>query len=86
MKSDAMEFLEAVIGGPLTFGALLRSIRLSEKTSLKTFAIKLGVSPQTLSLIEQNRHQVGAEQAAEWAAILGYRSTQFVELALRSVP
>lgn len=83
-KSDAMKFLEGVIGGPLTFGALIRSIRQGEEESLETFASKLGVSRQNLSDIEQNRRGVSVERAAEWAVKLGYSSEQFVELALQA--
>lgn len=83
-KSDAMKFLEGVIGGQLTFGALIRSIRQGEEESLETFASKLGVSRQNLSDIEQNRRGVSVERAAEWAVKLGYSSEQFVELALQA--
>jgi transcriptional regulator with XRE-family HTH domain len=83
-KSDAMKFLEGVIGGPLTFGMLIRSIRQGEEESLETFASKLGVSRQNLSDIEQNRRGVSVERAAKWAATLGYSSEQFIELALQA--
>jgi transcriptional regulator with XRE-family HTH domain len=83
-KSDAMKFLEGVIGGPLTFGMLIRSIRQGEEESLETFASKLGVSRQNLSDIEQNRRNVSVERAANWATKLGYSSKQFVELALQA--
>lgn len=83
-KSDAMKFLEGVIGGPLTFGMLIRSIRMGEEESLETFAAKLGVSRQNLSDIEQNRRGVSVERAAEWAKTLGYGSEQFVELAVQA--
>lgn len=41
-KSDAMEFLEEVMGGPLTFGGLLSAIRLGEKELLEKFATRSG--------------------------------------------
>jgi transcriptional regulator with XRE-family HTH domain len=71
-KSDAIESLEQLGGRPLTFGRFLRSIRLGEQQSLKTFASKLGVSRQTLSDIEQERRSVSVERAAAWAKKLGY--------------
>ena len=32
-KSDAVQFLEKISGGPLTFGKMLRAIRLGEELS-----------------------------------------------------
>ncbi len=84
VKSAAVRFLEERSGGPLTFGRLLRSIRLGEEESLETFAAKLGVSRQNLSDIEQERRGVSVERAAAWADKLGYDRTQFVELALQA--
>jgi transcriptional regulator with XRE-family HTH domain len=71
-KSDAIEFREPLGGRPLTFGRFIRSIRLGEEQSLKTFAIKLGVSRQTLSDIEQERRSVSVVRATAWAKKLGY--------------
>lgn len=83
-KSDAVEFLEGLAGGPLTFGRLVRSIRLGEEESLETFADKLGVSRTNLSDIEHGRRGVSVERAAEWAVTLGYSPNQFVELAVQA--
>jgi transcriptional regulator with XRE-family HTH domain len=71
-KSDAIESREQLGGGPLTFGRFIRSIRIGEEESLKTFATKLGVSRQTLSDIEQERRSVSVQRAAKWAKKLGY--------------
>jgi transcriptional regulator with XRE-family HTH domain len=83
-KSEAVEFLERLGGGPLTFGRLIRSVRLGEEESLEVFAERLGLSRQNLSDIEHGRRGVSVERAAEWAEILGYGPEQFVELAVQA--
>jgi transcriptional regulator with XRE-family HTH domain len=83
-KSDAMKFLEGLGGGPLTFGRLIRSIRLGEGQSLDTFAKQLGISRTNLSDIEHGRRGVSIERVAAWAKLLGYEQAQFVELAVQA--
>ena len=83
-KSNAMQFLEKLTGGPLTFGRMLQSIRLGEEKSLDVFAELLGVSRSNLSDIEHGRRGVSVERAARWAELLGYSQTQFVRLALQA--
>lgn len=80
-KSDAVEFLEQLVGGPLTFARLIRSIRLGEEETLAKFGARLGVSRQNLSDVEQDRRPVSVARAMEWAAKLGYSLEQFAELA-----
>lgn len=83
-KSKAMESLEAVTGGPLTFGEMIWSIREGEEKSLAEFAKPLGVSRQHLHDIEKGLRAVSVTRAAEWAEILGYSVPQFVRLALQA--
>jgi transcriptional regulator with XRE-family HTH domain len=83
-KSSAMQFLEKLTGGPLTFGRMLQSIRLGEEQSLDTFARLLEVSRTNLSDIEHGRRGVSVERAARWAELLGYSQPQFVRLALQA--
>ncbi len=83
-KSDAVEFLEKLGGGPLTFGRLVQSIRLGEEKSLEAFAAILGVSRSNLSDIEHGRRGVSLERAAAWADLLGYDAAQFVTLAMQA--
>jgi hypothetical protein len=66
-KSDAVKFLEKLAGGPLTLGRLLRSIRLGEEMTLKSFSKLLGVSLHHLSDIENDRRVVSPERAAKFA-------------------
>lgn len=83
-KSDAVKFLEN-LGGPLTLGRMLRSIRLGEEMTLKSFSKMLGVSLHHLSDIENDRRVVSPERAAKFAGRLGYLETQFVELAVQGM-
>ncbi len=83
-KSDAVRFLEKLAGGPLTFGRMLRSIRLGEELSQTDFAGRLGVSKAHLCDIEKGRRTVGPARAWAWGKKLGYPPEQFVELALEA--
>ena len=84
-KSDAVKFLEKAAGGPLTFGRMLRSIRMGEEATLKEFAKILKVSIPHLSDIENDRRVVSAERAAKFADLLGFSEAQFVELAVQDM-
>jgi transcriptional regulator with XRE-family HTH domain len=82
-KSQAMAFLEEVMGGPLTFGEHLEAIRQGEEMTLEAFAKKLGVSRQHLCDIEKGRRRISPDRASKWARILGYSETLMVQLALQ---
>jgi len=81
-KSD-QEFLEGLIGGPLTLGAALSGIRESDGESLSQFAARLGISRSHLCDIEQGRRTVSPERAARFAKALKQHQAQFVRLALQ---
>ena len=82
LKSD-QEFLEGLIGGPLTLGAALSGIRESDGESLSQFAARLGISRSHLCDIEQGRRTVSPERAARFAKALKQHQAQFVRLALQ---
>lgn len=82
-KSDARMFLEKERGAPLTFGALMRSVRDGGERTLEEMAQALGVSRAHLCDVEQGRRRVSAERAARWAEALGYPTALFVQLALQ---
>jgi transcriptional regulator with XRE-family HTH domain len=84
-KSEAMRFLDKLIGEPETFGGLLEAIRLSDEVSQANFAKKLGISRSQLCDIEKGRKKVSPERAARYAKILGYSELSFVELALQDL-
>ena len=80
-KSDALEFLESLTGGPLTLGDLLASIRLGEGTPQAEFARRLDISRSHLCDIEKGRKTLSPKRAARFARILGYSEAQFVRFA-----
>lgn len=84
-KSEAMNFLESVTGGPLTLGDLLVSIRQGEEMSQADFARQLGISRSHLCDIEKGRKTVSPQRAAKFAHILGYSEAQLVRLALQGL-
>jgi len=84
-KSRTMEFLEGVMGGPLTMSGLIEAIRLGEDMSQTAFAHKLGISPSHLCDIEKGRKTLSPDRAARFAKILGYSEEQFVSLALQEM-
>ncbi|MCP4654163.1 MAG: helix-turn-helix transcriptional regulator [bacterium] len=84
-KSDAMQFLESVTGGPLTLGELLLSIRLGEQMSQAELARQLGISRSHLCDLEKGRKTLSPRRAAHFARLLGYSETQFVRLALQAM-
>lgn len=82
-KSKAMALLEELMGGPLTLGGTLQSIRQGEEMSQTDFAQRLDISRSHLCDIEKGRKAVSPARAAKWAALLGYSKEQFVRLALQ---
>lgn len=83
-KSRAMKVLEDVSGGPLTFGMLIETIRLTDEYTLDALAKKLGVSRSHLCDVEKGRRGVRPERAAKWAKLLGYNQAQFIALSLQA--
>ncbi len=84
-KSKALEWLEELAGGPLTFGDLLASIREGDELSQAAFALELGISRSHLCDIEKGRKTVSPKRAARYARTLGYSEAQFVRLALQGM-
>jgi transcriptional regulator with XRE-family HTH domain len=80
---DASPFIEQLVGGPLTLGALIEAIRQGEAETQTEFASRLGISKSHLCDIEKERKLVSPERAARFAELLGYAPEQFVRLALQ---
>jgi transcriptional regulator with XRE-family HTH domain len=83
-KSFAARYLQDLVG-PLTFGGMLASTRLSEELTLARFAKKLAISVSHLNDIEKGRKVVSPERAARFARVLGYSEKQYVRLALQDL-
>lgn len=69
---------------PVTFGQVLREMRLAKKLSLRKFAELVGVSPTYLSQVEQdNVDPPTAERVQRIAEILGENADELISLAGR---
>lgn len=69
--------------GPLSFGELLSSWRLSLEMSQKDFAEKLEITPSSLCDLEKNRKVPSPKRAAMIAKKLGLPQTLLVQVALQ---
>jgi len=81
-KSAARSFLEELRGGPLTFGQMIKSLRLADEIAQVDLAHRLGISRAFLCDIEQGRRPVTVDRAALFAKVMGYSETQFIAVAL----
>ncbi|TAK71538.1 MAG: XRE family transcriptional regulator [Gammaproteobacteria bacterium] len=84
-KNKSLDALEATkdIWKKMTFGGLIRSLRMSDEISQTALAKKLRVSKQFLSDVEHNRKEVGISFAKKVSAALGYSIEPLVELLIR---
>ncbi|MDR3490557.1 MAG: helix-turn-helix transcriptional regulator [Gammaproteobacteria bacterium] len=84
-KNDSIDALEATkeIWNKMTFGGLVRSLRMSDDISQVAFAKKLGVSKQFLSDVEHNRKDIGINFAKKVASTLGYSIEPLLELLIK---
>lgn len=80
---DAEEVLNEILGGPLTFGDMIHSLRLCEEASQADFAERLGVSRSHLCDIEKGRKLVSPKKAVEYATILKNSKVLFLQTALQ---
>ncbi len=67
----------------MTFGGLVRSLRMSDEISQVDLAKKLQVSKQFLSDVENNRKDVGIAFAKKVSDVLGYSVEPLIELLIR---
>ena len=84
-KSETVQYLEKVTGGPVRLGRFLEAARLGEGLSQPAFAKQLGISKSHLNDIEKGRKTVSPDRAARFAKILGYAEARFVKLALQDL-
>lgn len=84
-SNNAIDALEATkhIWNKMTFGRLIRSLRISDEISQIELAKKIGVSKQFLNDIEHNRKDVGIGFAKKIASALGYSIEPFLELLIK---
>jgi transcriptional regulator with XRE-family HTH domain len=72
-----------LLGGPLTFGMALASIRRIAELTQPQLARKLKISKQHVCDLEKGRKLVSTEKAARFAKILGHPEETLVKLALQ---
>ena len=83
--ADAIKFLTKLVGGPLTFATMMRSLRECEDWTQKEMARRLGLTTAHVCDIELGRKSVSPSRAARFAKRLGYSERQFVRLALQDL-
>jgi len=83
MAKNAKKFLEDLLGEPMSFAMLLRSIRTRDDLTQKDLADKLGVTVSHISDLENGRKFVSVERAYEFANKLKASEKYFVSLALQ---
>lgn len=71
------------IAGPISFGDMLLSLRMSRELSQVVFSEILGVSKQDLCNIEKGRKIVSVERAKNFAESLGMPPRVFAKYALQ---
>ena len=69
--------------GTLTFGSMLKALRLTDEISQTAFAKKLGLSVQNLNDLEKGRRVPTATRAAKIAKKLHLPEMGLIQLALR---
>jgi len=84
-STEALEYLDNLLGTPLTLGRAIHAIRMCEEISQVNFANKLGISRQHLCDIEHDRKIVSPKLAAQYATILGQSVSQFIRLSLQAI-
>jgi len=83
MAKNAKKFLEELLGEPMSFAMLLRSIRTRDDLTQKDLADKLGLTVSHISDLENGRKFVSVERASEFAHKLKESERHFVALALQ---
>ena len=81
-RKKALDILEKELG-PLTFGDMIKTIRLCEEWTQAEMAKKLNISCQNLCDIEKERKLVSPERAAKFAKILGQPVEFFIQISIQ---
>lgn len=81
-KTDATRFLEKLMGGALTFGAMIESTRICDEITQVELARRMGISKSYLCDLEKGRKFPSLEMAAKFGKVLGYAPAYFVQMAI----
>lgn len=79
------KILFSVLKEKVSLAMALRSYRTREELTQEELALKLGVSKQYVSDLENKRRFVSVEKAHQYATILGESKKYFVMLALQDM-
>jgi transcriptional regulator with XRE-family HTH domain len=71
------------IWNKMTFGGLIRSLRLADEMTQVELALKIGVSKQFLSDVERNKKDIGISFAKKVAEALNTSVEPLIELLLK---
>lgn len=82
-NENLKDVLDEVIGGPVSFGDALRSMRECEEWSQAEMAFRLGISPKRLSDLERGVRKVSLAAAVDFARRLGYPEHTFAQCLIR---
>ena len=84
-NTQSIDALEATqdIWQEMTFGSLVRSLRLSDEVTQVELAKRVGVSKQFLSDVEHDRKDVGISFAKKVSDALSYAVEPLIELLIR---
>lgn len=84
-SKNTINALEATqyIWEKMTFGGLVKSLRISDDITQVNLARKLGVSKQFLSDVEHDRKDIGISFAKKVSDALGYSIEPLIELIIR---
>ena len=69
--------------GHVSFGEMLHSLRLTEETSQKSFAKKLGISTTELCDIEKGRKFISLQRATSFAKKLNDSPEVFIQYVIQ---
>ncbi|MBA4696717.1 MAG: helix-turn-helix transcriptional regulator [Legionella sp.] len=79
---DALEATQT-LWEEMTFGGLIKSLRVCDEITQSDLAKKIGVSKQFLSDVEHDRKDIGISFAKKIADALGYPIESFLELIIK---
>ncbi len=85
MSTNTVDALKATesLWNEMTFGGLVRALRVSDEITQVAFAKKIGVSKQFLSDVEHNRKDIGIAFAKKVSDALEYSIEPLIELLIR---
>ncbi|MEA9357253.1 helix-turn-helix transcriptional regulator [Bacteriovorax sp. PP10] len=81
-SNETIAFFESLLGGPLTFGQMIHSLRTTDEISQTDLAKRAKVSKGLICDIEKGRRDASIELAVKLAKIMGYLPESFVSILL----